>query len=197
MQIRARKLSVSLTGQKSSLAFPLEAVNLPSFESRNTSVLDQSLTSSKILNSNSVAAQHRDLQPQGRQPASSSDLRNPLRLIVSVHLIRKALDGAALHATVIPHFEAGLQHQPYLDIFSTRRISTVRRSGIMLSQGGQRMPEYRHMSTGSLNIPPPSANGSGGPTTPLGGMGRFEGPRSPPGRQSEFMTYYGTVISSF
>jgi hypothetical protein len=59
------------------------------------------------------------------------------------------------------------------------------------------MPEYRHMSTGSLNIPPPSANGSGGPTTPSGGMGRFDGPRSPPGRQSEFMTYYGTVISLF
>ncbi|KAH8779331.1 hypothetical protein BGZ57DRAFT_941511 [Hyaloscypha finlandica] len=56
----------------------------------------------------------------------------------------------------------------------------------MLSQGSQRMPtEYRHMSTGSLNIPPPSAlNGSGGPTTPVSGMGRFEGPRSPPGRQS-------------
>ncbi|KAH8789902.1 hypothetical protein F5882DRAFT_292434 [Hyaloscypha sp. PMI_1271] len=45
--------------------------------------------------------------------------------------------------------------------------------------------EYRHMSTGSLNIPPPSAlNGSGGPTTPVSGMGRFEGPRSPPGRQN-------------
>lgn len=54
--------------------------------------------------------------------------------------------------------------------------------------------EYRHMSAGSLNIPPPSAlNGSSGPTTPSGGMGRFEGPRSPPGRQSEFMAYFGTV----
>jgi hypothetical protein len=50
------------------------------------------------------------------------------------------------------------------------------------------------MSTGSLNIPPPSAiNGSGGPTTPSGGMGRFEGPRSPPGRQSKFKAYFGTV----
>ncbi|KAH7397732.1 spindle poison sensitivity protein-like protein Scp3 [Cadophora sp. MPI-SDFR-AT-0126] len=45
--------------------------------------------------------------------------------------------------------------------------------------------EYRHMSTGSLNIPPPSAlNGSGDSAAPSGGMGRFEGPRSPPGRQN-------------
>ena len=53
-----------------------------------------------------------------------------------------------------------------------------------------KMPsEYRHMSTGSLNIPPPTAangNGSGGPPpNAAGGMGRFEGPRSPPGRQSK------------
>jgi hypothetical protein len=54
--------------------------------------------------------------------------------------------------------------------------------------------EYRHMSTGSLNIPPASAlNGSGGPTTPSGGMGRFEGPRSPPGRQSERTNCGGTA----
>lgn len=47
--------------------------------------------------------------------------------------------------------------------------------------------EYRTMSNGSVNIPPPSAlnGGGGGPPQP-GGMGRFEGPRSPPGRQSEF-----------
>ena len=46
--------------------------------------------------------------------------------------------------------------------------------------------EYRHMSSGSLNIPPPSAsNGNGGEATPNGAIGRFEGPRSPPGRQSE------------
>lgn len=45
------------------------------------------------------------------------------------------------------------------------------------------------MSTGSLNIPPPTAvNGnSGGPQqNGAGGMGRFEGPRSPPGRQSKW-----------
>ncbi|KAI6245687.1 hypothetical protein HI914_06191 [Erysiphe necator] len=50
--------------------------------------------------------------------------------------------------------------------------------------------EYRHMSTGSLNIPPPQAinaslclKNSGSPwaTTP---MTRFEGPRSPPNRQN-------------
>lgn len=42
------------------------------------------------------------------------------------------------------------------------------------------------MSSGSLNIPPPSAvNGTAGPAPPVGGMGRFEGPRSPPGRQSK------------
>lgn len=56
----------------------------------------------------------------------------------------------------------------------------------MLSQGSHRMPaEYRHMSTGSLNIPPPTTlNGNGGPPPAVGGMGRFEGPRSPPGRQN-------------
>lgn len=53
--------------------------------------------------------------------------------------------------------------------------------------------EYRHMSTGSLNIPPPTApnangngNGNGAGQPPAGGMGRFEGPRSPPGRQSQY-----------
>ncbi|TVY60753.1 Zinc finger protein [Lachnellula suecica] len=56
----------------------------------------------------------------------------------------------------------------------------------MLSQGRPRMPsEYRHMSTGSLNIPPPTApNGNGGAQPPAAGMQRFEGPRSPPGRQN-------------
>ncbi|KAG9229126.1 hypothetical protein BJ875DRAFT_446249 [Amylocarpus encephaloides] len=45
--------------------------------------------------------------------------------------------------------------------------------------------EYRHMSSGSLNIPPPtSLNGNGGGPPPVGGMGRFDGPRSPPGRQN-------------
>ncbi|EKD14980.1 uncharacterized protein L3040_003823 [Drepanopeziza brunnea f. sp. 'multigermtubi'] len=45
--------------------------------------------------------------------------------------------------------------------------------------------EYRHSSSGSLNIPPPSTiKGSGGPPPPVGGMGRFEGPRSPPSRQN-------------
>lgn len=44
------------------------------------------------------------------------------------------------------------------------------------------------MSSGSLNIPPPTAlNGAGGPPPPVGGMGRFEGPRSPPSRQSELL----------
>ncbi|KAF8866312.1 hypothetical protein BDZ45DRAFT_735588 [Acephala macrosclerotiorum] len=45
--------------------------------------------------------------------------------------------------------------------------------------------EFRHMSSGSLNIPPPSAlNGNGAPPPPVGGMGRDFGPRSPPGRQN-------------
>ncbi|EPE34362.1 CCCH zinc finger [Glarea lozoyensis ATCC 20868] len=45
--------------------------------------------------------------------------------------------------------------------------------------------EYRHMSSGSLNIPPPTAaNGNSGGPPPVGGMGRFDGPRSPPGRQN-------------
>ncbi|RKF55774.1 putative spindle poison sensitivity protein scp3 [Erysiphe neolycopersici] len=50
--------------------------------------------------------------------------------------------------------------------------------------------EYRHMSTGSLNIPPPqtinaalSLKNSGAPWA-TATMTRFEGPRSPPGRQN-------------
>ncbi|CZT01236.1 uncharacterized protein RAG0_08972 [Rhynchosporium agropyri] len=46
--------------------------------------------------------------------------------------------------------------------------------------------DYRQMSSSSLNIALPTApNGSaGGPLPPAGGMGRNEGPRSPPGRQN-------------
>jgi hypothetical protein len=63
---------------------------------------------------------------------------------------------------------------------------TVRK--ILQSQPPPKMPsEYRHMSTGSLNIPPPTAlNGNGAGQPPAAGMGRFEGPRSPPGRQSQY-----------
>ncbi|TVY36660.1 Zinc finger protein [Lachnellula subtilissima] len=59
----------------------------------------------------------------------------------------------------------------------------------MISQAPRMPSEYRHMSTGSLNIPPPTApngnsNGNGAGQPPAGGMGRFEGPRSPPNRQN-------------
>jgi hypothetical protein len=60
----------------------------------------------------------------------------------------------------------------------------------MLSNAGasNRMPghqEYRHMSTGSLNIPPGGLNGSiNGPPPHMGATTRFDGPRSPPGKQS-------------
>ncbi|CAL3969759.1 unnamed protein product [Diplocarpon coronariae] len=56
----------------------------------------------------------------------------------------------------------------------------------MLSQGTPRTaPEYRISSSGSRSIPPPNTiNGAGGPPPPVGGMARFEGPRSPPGRQN-------------
>jgi hypothetical protein len=62
----------------------------------------------------------------------------------------------------------------------------------MLSNAGasNRMPghqEFRHMSTGSLNIPPGGLNGStNGPPPHMGAMSRFDGPRSPPGKQSQF-----------
>jgi hypothetical protein len=47
--------------------------------------------------------------------------------------------------------------------------------------------EFRHMSTGSLNIPPGGLNGStNGPPPHMGAMSRFDGPRSPPGKQSQF-----------
>jgi hypothetical protein len=51
------------------------------------------------------------------------------------------------------------------------------------------MSEYRHMSTGSLNIPG-GVNGNGGGQA---AGPRFDGPRSPPGRQSKFMVTYGSV----
>ena len=54
------------------------------------------------------------------------------------------------------------------------------------------MSEYRHMSTGSLNIPS-GVNGNSGGATPIGGQ-RFEGPRSPPGRQSKFIGTSGKVL---
>lgn len=45
---------------------------------------------------------------------------------------------------------------------------------------------HGHMSSGSLNIPPAVINGgAGGPPQPSAAAGRFDGPRSPPGRQSE------------
>jgi hypothetical protein len=44
------------------------------------------------------------------------------------------------------------------------------------------------MSSGSLNIPPGGMNGTGNghPHLPSNGMARFDGPRSPPGKQSTF-----------
>ncbi|CAG8971378.1 hypothetical protein HYALB_00006928 [Hymenoscyphus albidus] len=57
----------------------------------------------------------------------------------------------------------------------------------MLGQGPPMPSEYRHMSSGSLNIPPPTpinSSSNAGPPPPVGGMGRFEGPTSPPGRQN-------------
>ena len=62
----------------------------------------------------------------------------------------------------------------------------------MLSNGN-RMPqqEFRHMSSGSLNIPPGGING-GQPQN--GGMGgRFDQARSPPGKQSQ-STYLSTSL---
>jgi hypothetical protein len=151
--------------------------------------VDQSSPCSHNAISNCFATPYRDQRRQGGQSASSLDLCVFLGLIVSILFPGRVSQRADLHATAIPHFDAGSQYQPHLLHTSTIRITALRLSGTMLSQGSQRMPtEYRHMSTGSLNIPPPSAlNGSGGPTTPVTGMGRFEGPRSPPGRQSEFM----------
>jgi hypothetical protein len=53
---------------------------------------------------------------------------------------------------------------------------------------GTNLAGSRAVEIGSLNIPPPSAlNGGGSRSSQPGGMGRFEGPRSPPGRQSEFL----------
>jgi hypothetical protein len=151
--------------------------------------VDQSSPCSHNPISNCVTAPYRNQRRLGDQPTSSLDLRVYLGLIVSILFLGRGFQRAALHATAIPHLGAGSQYQPHLLHTSTIRITTLRLLGTMLSQGSQRMPtEYRHMSTGSLNIPPPSAlNGSGGPTTPVGGMGRFEGPRSPPGRQSGIM----------
>jgi hypothetical protein len=153
---------------------------------------DKSLPDSSNLISNSIETTFRDQRRQGGQPALSLDLRTCLSLIVAILLCGRACPRSTSHATTIPHFEAGSRYQPHLLHTSTTRINFLPLSETMLSQGSQRMPtEYRHMSTGSLNIPPPSAlNGSGGPTTPSGGMGRFEGPRSPPGRQSKFMAYF-------
>lgn len=48
------------------------------------------------------------------------------------------------------------------------------RNGSSASNGGRMSGDQRHMSTGSLNMP----NG------PQNGAARFEGPRSPPGKQS-------------
>lgn len=67
---------------------------------------------------------------------------------------------------------------------TTTSNSSVPPSNSMLSSP-RMSTEYRHMSSGSLNIPPPNTlNGNGAPPPPAAGMGRFEGPRSPPGRQS-------------
>jgi hypothetical protein len=48
-------------------------------------------------------------------------------------------------------------------------------------------PEFRHMSTGSLNIPPGGPNGAvnGQVHAAAGPRARFDGPRSPPGKQSQ------------
>lgn len=50
--------------------------------------------------------------------------------------------------------------------------------------------DYRHVSIGSLNMPPSSAIHGAMPlkhstASPNAVMARFDGPRSPPGRQSE------------
>lgn len=50
------------------------------------------------------------------------------------------------------------------------------------------IPPYRHMSSGSLNIPnglgQSNGNGQSQATAPMAPGARFEGPRSPPGKQS-------------
>ncbi len=105
----------------------------------------------------------------------------------------------AVFTRSIPHYEAGLRyHSPFHfhPQTSEQGRQNFELSQKMLSQGAPRMgTEYRHMSTGSLNIPPPTAlNGAGPPPPPVGGIGRFDGPRSPPGRQSEI---YSTMKKGF
>jgi hypothetical protein len=90
---------------------------------------------------------------------------------------------------MIPHFEAGSPNPPNLDSPSYFHLVsglalahvTLNRKATMMESG------YRHMSSGSLNIPPPSStNANGPPPSSAGGVARFnEGARSPPGRQSK------------
>jgi hypothetical protein len=65
------------------------------------------------------------------------------------------------------------------------------RNGSSSGNGVLREGSFRHMSTGSLNIPigMPPHNGSGGQPQMMGPMlpsQRLDGPRSPPNKQSEF-----------
>jgi hypothetical protein len=108
--LRVEPLVTLFNGAKSSLAFPLEAVN-SNLEIRLCSTLDQS--SSCKPNLERCQAGYRDLQPQGRQSASSLYLRVCLGLIVSILLFGRAFSKADLHATEIPHFAAGSRYQPH------------------------------------------------------------------------------------
>lgn len=60
------------------------------------------------------------------------------------------------------------------------------------------IPPYRHMSSGSLNIPnglgqQPNGSGQSQAAGAMAPGARFEGPRSPPGKQSRFLDPRGKV----
>lgn len=102
-----------------------------------------------------------------------------------------------LHATATedPHLTPRYHYPTFIALFRAHRASKRNKqtqqyfASQMQTQSDNMPSEYRHMSTGSLNIPPPTAvngNGGGPQQNGAGGMGRFEGPRSPPGRQSKW-----------
>lgn len=75
------------------------------------------------------------------------------------------------------------------------------------SNGGPRDPSFRHMSTGSLNIPNglgPQNGASNGQPQIMGPMApgqRLDGPRSPPGKQStsrksRTLHFFGRVLTA-
>jgi hypothetical protein len=70
------------------------------------------------------------------------------------------------------------------------------RNGSVSNGASGELPPFRHMSTGSLNIPNGlGVAGQNGAGQPLGPGARFEGPRSPPGKQSRFRLFFSSVGS--